>query len=170
MPVTSDPVLRSEIDALIERFRVGAERTAAVTAGASTAEADFTPSAGVWCIRTLVCHLSDSELVGAHRFRLVIAEDEPMLTAYDQNAWSLRLNYGGRRLSEALDSFRTLRALNFDLLRGLPPATYARTGRHAERGPVSLLDLLRTYTEHAEGHARQIQSVREKYRESRKGS
>lgn len=170
MAVTIDPELRSEIEALLERFRVGAEKAAAVTAGASSAEADFMPPAGGWSIRTLVCHLSDSELVGAHRFRLVIAEEEPTLTAFDQDAWSARLNYGARKLSDALDSFRVLRALNFELLRGLPLETFARTGQHAERGRVSLRELLRIYTEHAEGHARQIQSVREKYREARKGS
>jgi hypothetical protein len=170
MPVTPMRLLQAEIDALLERFRVGAEKAAAVAAGVTNAEADFVPAAGGWSIRHIACHLSDSELVGAHRLRLVIAEEEPLLTAFDQDAWSARLNYGERKLSEALDSFRLLRSLNFDLLHDLPVEMFARTGRHAERGLVTLHDLLRIYTEHGENHARQIQTVREKYREFRKGA
>jgi hypothetical protein len=155
---------------LLERFRRGAEMVAAVTTGATSAEIDFAPSASAWSIRQIVCHLSDSEIVGAHRFRLVIAESNATLTAFDQNAWGANLNYKSRKLTEALDSFRLLRALNFELLRTLPVEAYARTGHHTERGTVSLLDLLRIYTEHAESHTRQIQSVREQYRESRKSA
>lgn len=143
---------------------------AAVTTGAPNAEIEFIPADGEWSIRQIICHLSDSEIVGAHRFRLVIAECNPALTAFDQDAWSANLNYRSRRLSEALDSFRMLRALNFELLRALPVEAYARSGHHTKRGTVSLLDLLRIYTEHAERHTKQIQSVRERYRESRKGA
>lgn len=170
MPVTPVGGLHAEIDALLERFRVGAEKAAAVAAGVSNAEADFVPAPGAWSIRQIACHLADSELVGAHRFRLVIAEEEPLLTAFDQNAWSARLNYGERKLAEALDSFRALRAMNCELLHDLPVETFARTGRHTERGLLTLHDLLRIYTEHGENHARQIQTVREKYREFRKGA
>ncbi len=160
----------NETTELLERFRRGAEMVAAVTTGAPNAELEFVPAAGEWSIRQIVCHLSDSEIVGAHRLRLVLAERNPTLTAFDQDAWSANLNYKSRKLSEALDSFRLLRALNFELLRALPVEAYACTGHHTERGTVSLLDLLRIYTEHAESHTRQIQSVRERYRESRKGA
>jgi len=170
MPVTSDPKLPTEIDSLLERFRRGAEMAAAVTSGAANAEIDYVPAPEAWCIRQIVCHLCDSEIVGAHRFRLVAAETNPTLTAFDQDAWSDHLNYKSRKLAEALDSFRAIRALNFELLRVLPVETFSRTGHHTERGTVSLLDLLRIYTEHAESHAKQIQSVRERYRESRKGA
>src|SRR5262245_733266 len=118
----------NDIAQLLERFRRGAEMVAAVTTGAPNSEIDFAPAPDSWSIRQIVCHLCDSEIVGAHRMRLVIAEQNPTLTAFNQDAWGANLNYKTRKLAEALDSFRLLRALNFDLLRGLPAEAFARTG------------------------------------------
>jgi hypothetical protein len=158
--------MTNEISELLERFRRGAELVAAVTTGASNVELDFTPEGG-WSVRQIVCHLGDAEMVGAGRFRQTIAEENPKISAYDQDAWAARLNYRERKISEALDTFRTVRAVNYDLLKGQPESSFARTAVHAERGPLTLADLLRIYAEHAEKHAQQIQRVRAKYRESR---
>jgi len=157
----------SELSDLLERARRGAELVAAVTTGASNVELDFTPP-GSWNVRQIVCHLGDSEMVLAGRLRSVIAEDNPRLLAFDHDAWSASLNYKTRKISDALDLFRTVRAANYELLKTLPEIAFARKGTHSERGEITLLDLVRGLAEHAEGHAKQIMGVREKYRESRK--
>ncbi len=155
----------SELADLLERFRRGAELVAVATTGAAGPVLDFQPAPGKWGVRTIVCHLADTETVLAMRLRQVIAEDNPMMPAMDQDAWANRLDYSKRKLSPALEAFRRTRAENHELLKDLPPETFARTGRHSERGAMTLLDLLRIYAEHAEKHVQQIQSARAAYKE-----
>lgn len=156
-----------ELADLLERFRRGPELVAVAITGAAGAELDFAPGPDKWSIRQVLCHLADSEVVGSARFRRVIAEDNPAIEGYDQNAWARNLDYARRRTSQALDTFRRTRAENYELLKDLPEAVYQRKGTHTERGPVTLLELLRIYAEHAEKHARQLQSVREQYKLSK---
>jgi hypothetical protein len=157
----------TELAELLERFRRGPELVAVATTGASNVELDFMPGPGTWSVRQIVSHLSDAEMVGAFRFRSVIAEENPAIPAYDQNAWAERLDYKSRRISSALENFRRVRLENHDLLKSLPEETFRRTGVHSERGPLTLLDLLRIYAEHAEKHSRQMLDVRRKYKEAR---
>src|ERR1700692_230738 len=135
----------SELANLLERFRRGAELVAVATTGAAGPVLDFRPAEGKWGVRTIVCHLADTATVLALRLRQVIAEDNPVMPAMDQNAWADRLDYGKRKLSPALETFRRTRAENYELLKDLPEATFARTGQHGERGVITLLDLLRIY-------------------------
>jgi hypothetical protein len=157
----------SERADLLERFRRGPEIVAIATTGAAGPELDFKPAPDRWSVRAIVCHLADSEMVAGMRFRQVIAEPDPRLQGYDQDAWSERLDYSRRKISQALETFRRMRADTYEVLKDLPEEAYARKGRHTEHGEMTLLDLLKDYAEHAEAHVRQIQGVRAAYKEHR---
>jgi hypothetical protein len=157
----------SEIGNLLERFRRGPELVAVAITGAAGAELDYVPAPGKWSIRQILCHLADSEAVVVDRFRRVIAEDNPTLMAYDQDAWARNLDYSRRKISHALETFRRTRGDNFELLKELPEEAFGRMGTHSELGPVSLLQLLRTYAEHAEVHSTQLKEVRQAYKASK---
>src|SRR5580692_10955536 len=100
----------SDISELLERYRRGPEVLAMVLTGVFGEEEDFTAAPGKWSIRQIVAHLADAELVGAHRFRQVIAEDGPTLIAFDQDAWTQKLDYAHRKPKQSLETFRRLRA------------------------------------------------------------
>jgi len=155
---------------LLERFRRGAELVAVSITGAAGAELDYAPAPGKWSIRQILCHLADVEIVVADRLRRVIAEDNPTLVAFDQEAWARNLDYSRRRISRALETFRHMRGENYELLRSLPEAAFERKGTHTDNGAVTLLDLLRVYAEHAENHARQLQETRRAFKESKSTS
>jgi len=157
----------SELEDLLERYRRGSELLAMATTGAAGTELDFKPSPEKWCVRQIVCHLADAEAVGVMRLRSVAAEDDPTLMGYDQDAWASSLDYGRRKISKALETFRQLRGENHEMLKGLPEEAFARVGTHASAGKRSLLDLVRDDAEHLENHVRQIQGVRAAYREQR---
>jgi hypothetical protein len=157
----------SDIPDLLERYRRGPEVLAMVLTGVFGEEEDFVPAPGKWTIRQLIAHLADAELVGAHRFRQVIAEDNPTLIAYDQDAWTANLDYARRKPKQSLETFRRVRAENFELLKELPESAWLRTGNHSERGAVSLRELLEGYAGHAESHARQMQEIREQYKQAK---
>jgi hypothetical protein len=151
----------------LERFRRGPELLAVVLTGVFGEETDFTAAPGKWSIRQIVAHLADSEMVGAHRFRKVIAEERPALEAFDQDAWACNLDYARKQPKNSLESFRRVRAENYELLKSVPEAAFEREGVHSERGPVSLRQLLETYADHAESHARQMQAIRDEYKRSK---
>ena len=157
----------SEIPALLERYRRGAELLAVVLTGVFGEEEDFAPAPGKWSVRQIVAHLADAELVGAHRFRQVIAEENPTLIAFDQDAWTRNLDYARRKPKQSLETFRRIRAENYELLKGLPEEAFERTGNHSENGAVTLRRLLEGYAGHAESHARQLQDLRETYKQAK---
>jgi len=157
----------SEISDLLERFRRGPELLAMVLTGVFGEEEDFVPVAGKWSIRQIVAHLADSEMVCAHRIRQIVAEENPTLIAFDQDAWTRNLDYHRRKPKQSLESFRRMRAENYELLKELPETAYARTGNHSERGPITLRFQLELLAEHAESHARQMQAVRDEYKKAK---
>ena len=154
----------SDIPALLERYRRGPELLAVVLTGVFGDEEDFLPAPGKWSIRQIVAHLADAEMVGAHRFRQVVAEDNPTLVAFDQDAWARNLDYGRRKPKQSLETFRRIRAENYELLKGLPETVFERAGTHTRNGPMTLLRLVEGYANHAETHARQLQEIREQFK------
>jgi hypothetical protein len=157
----------SDIPTLLERFRRGPAVVAGALTGVSGAEEDFVIGAGKWSIRQIAAHLADSELVGAHRMRQVIAEDNPTLIAFDQDAWTKNLDYSRRKSEESLETFRRIRMENYELLKEVPDAAWERTGNHTENGPMTLRRLLEGYAGHAESHARQLEEIRTAFRAAR---
>lgn len=151
--------------ALLERFRRGPELVAVVLTGVSGEEEDFVTEPGKWSIRQIVAHLADADLVGAHRFRQLVAEENPTLVAFDQNLWTKNLDYARRKPKQSLETFRRIRTESYDLLKELPREAFDRAGNHTERGRVTLGELLEGYAGHAESHARQMQAIREAYKQ-----
>lgn len=159
-----------ELSELLGRFRRGPELLATALTGAAGAELDYSPGPGKWSARQIVAHLADAELVGATRLRFVIAEENPTLVWFDQDAWANQLGYETRRTSESMESFRRLRAENCELLKDLPESAFQRAGMHTQRGRMTLLDLLEAYTQHAESHVQQIRAVRDAYRAAKRSA
>src|SRR5882757_9061104 len=61
-------------------------------AGLSEAHRSQPESSGKWSVQQVVQHLADSDLVWGYRVRMVLAQDRPPLTGYDQDLWSERLH------------------------------------------------------------------------------
>src|SRR5579864_2113627 len=118
----------SELADLLERFRRGGELLAVATTGAAGPELDFKPSPKKWCVRQIVCHLADSEAVNVMRLRQILAEDHPTLQSFNGEAWAERLDYGRRKLSPVIETFRRLRTENYELLKDLPLEAFTRSG------------------------------------------
>jgi hypothetical protein len=53
------------------------------------------------------------------------------------------------------------------MLRTLTDEAWSRAGRHTESGPYSTEDWLRIYSDHLEGHARQIERNLEAWKAQR---
>jgi hypothetical protein len=115
---------------------------------------------GKWSIVQILQHLADAEAVWTWRMRLILAQDRPQITGYDQDLWADRLHYEQSDPSEALEVFSVLRRANLRLLERASPADLTRVGVHVERGEESLEQLRRLYAGHDLLHLRQIERVR----------
>ena len=141
--------------ALVERYRTGPAVVAEALAGATDAELDARPAGGGWTAREVTIHLPDSEMSGAIRLRRLIAEDEPIIQAYDQDVYAQRLYYD-RPIAASLAALAAVRALTAELLDRLTEDEWQRTGTHSEAGPFSVSSWLEMYGAHAHDHADQI--------------
>jgi hypothetical protein len=159
--------MNEELAGLLERYRRGAELMAVCMTGAAGSELDYVAAPGKWSIRQIICHVSDSEIVGADRIRRIVAEENPALTAYDQEAWAKNLDYHRRKTTQAMETFRRIRGENHELLKGLSEETFARRGNHSERGSIALVDLVKINAEHVENHVRQIREIRAAFKASK---
>lgn len=160
-----DGFMTVSIADLMERLRKGPELVEEAVRGAAPAELDYSPGPGKWSARQIVAHMADSEMVGADRFRRVVAENNPTIMAYDEKAWAANLDYGRRDPQKDIALFRLARNSSYDLLHGLPESAFDRAGNHSERGPVTIHQFLEIYASHAEAHAKQIRAAREAYRQ-----
>ena len=116
---------------------------------------------GKWSIGHVLRHLADSEVVWGWRLRLILAQDRPPLTGYDQDAWADRLHYDEAAPGDSLRIFEALRLDNLRLLARASPADLQRVGVHAERGEESVEYLRRLYAGHDLLHLRQIERIRQ---------
>jgi hypothetical protein len=131
------------------------------TADLTNAQLSQPESPDKWSMRHVVQHLADSDLVWGYRVRMVLAQERPPLTGYDQDLWAERLHYDRLPVDEALDRFAVLRQSNLRLLKDASPADIRRVGVHAERGDESVAHMIRMYAGHDLLHLRQLARIRE---------
>jgi uncharacterized damage-inducible protein DinB len=130
-------------------------------AGLSDEELSRPEASGKWSMRQVVRHLADSELVWSYRLRLVLAQDRPPLTGYDQDLWATHLRYDRANVAESLEELAVVRRSNLRLLAAASDADLARVGVHAERGEESVGHMLRMYAGHDLLHLRQLERIRQ---------
>lgn len=141
---------------LIARFDAGPRLFREALARIPAAALQWRPAPGKWSAHEIVCHCADSETVSSTRIRYLIGEDRPAIQGYDQDRWAGRFDYHTLPLESALRQIEQVRAWTGDFVRRLPPSAWAREGTHTESGRYSAETWLRTYAEHLETHARQL--------------
>jgi hypothetical protein len=128
--------------------------------GLSDAQLRQPEAPGKWSITQVLQHLADSDLVWGWRLRLILAQDRPTLTGYDQDLWADRLHYGDADPTQALDQLRVLRRGNLALIERATPEDLQRVGVHSERGEESAAYLCGLFAGHDLLHLRQIDRIR----------
>jgi hypothetical protein len=143
---------------LIQQYRDGAAEVRKALAEIGPDGLDRRPAPGEWTAREVVHHLADSELTSAVRLRRLLAEDEPVIHAYDEKAFAQRLHYH-RPIESSLDAMDAARRSSLELLEAVPEEDWGRSGTHTESGPYSVQTWLETYASHPYDHARQMRAA-----------
>lgn len=153
-------MLADERKKLIDQYRAGYAAVSEALLKITPGELEFKPGPGKWSVRDIIHHLADSEMTAAVRLRFLLAQDRPTIQGYDQDEFARRLYYD-RPHEASLELFRVARQSTAEILDRLTPAEWIREGMHTEAGPYGVEAWLKTYSEHAHKHARQIRVARE---------
>ena len=145
---------------LIAMYRDGYRAIAEVLLKITPEELETKPAPKRWCVREILHHLADSEMTAAVRLRLLLAEDRPTIHGYDQDQFAERLHYD-RPHETSLELFKWVRQATAEILERLTPGEWLREGTHTEAGRFGVEEWLKTYSEHAHKHARQIRMTRD---------
>lgn len=120
------------------------------------------PGPGAWSLAELVAHLVDSDLVMADRIKRVIAEDNPTLQAFPEDAWLDRLGSARMPVEEGAALFAANRAWVARILRGLDDSAFGRTGTHTELGRQTLAGVVVKAVHHLDHHLKFLYAKRAK--------
>ena len=142
---------------LIQQYADGPTRLRAAFVQVPEEARKWRPAPDQWSAHEVVCHCADSETNAAARIRYLVSEKDALIQGYDQERWAVGLDYHGHPVEPALAVVDAVRAHTTALIRRLGEDAWSREGRHTESGRYSAEDWLRTYAEHLEIHARQIE-------------
>jgi hypothetical protein len=117
------------------------------------------PAPGEWCAKECLGHMLEAERRGFNgRIRTMLEQDEPALTAWDQQAVARERNDCQRSAADLLAEFDRLRSDSVALVEGLAPADLERGGTHEKVGYLRVRDLLHEWLHHDRNHFRQLQA------------
>ena len=114
------------------------------------------PSDDAWSPAEVAAHLADAELFFGTRLRLILTREQPSLEPFDQERLAARAGYRDWPPLLALSRLRTRRLETLELLEGCSAAELARTGRHPQRGVLTVADLVADTLAHDTVHTGQI--------------
>jgi len=81
------------------------------------------------------------------------------LSGFDQDLWARMGDYASRVAQDSLDLFRLLRSVNLKFLQQLAPEQWECFGIHAERGRITVRDLVAHMAGHDANHVEQIRKI-----------
>src|SRR5262245_46477565 len=101
---------------LIQQYADGYDEVMRALKGFPADSLSAHPIPGKWSAREIVHHLADSETISAQRLRKLLAEEYPVIAAYDQEKYAILLRYNLRDIEPALEAFRSARATTLQLI------------------------------------------------------
>jgi len=117
------------------------------------------PAPDKWSVAEILAHLSETEIVGGFRMRLILGAPGTPIMAFDQDAWVKSGHYDKRDPRKSLDQFRALREGNLALLRSLTAEQWKHHGVHSERGVETIEHITRMFAGHDLNHLRQVEAI-----------
>jgi uncharacterized damage-inducible protein DinB len=154
------------VEALIEEYGRGYAMLREAIEGLAEDELRYKPAPDKWSIHQILIHVTDSEISSTSRLKKVLAEEEPLLISFDQNAWANNLGYDLMDREQHLLLFKLLRSSMQTILDNLTSEQGERVGVYVDQGRFTFKQLLEYRVQHVRDHLAQIERVREAYRQS----
>ena len=148
------------VEQLIQQYKQGYAKILRELEGLTEEGLLFKPSEKSWSIREIIIHVADAELVHIHRMKAVLSEDNPVLTAFDQDLWTARLHTQGIDHQLYLQLFKSMRESFLPVLHHLTQQDYLRIGTHNQAGQQTFKEIFEHSIEHVDNHIEQIRRVK----------
>jgi DinB superfamily len=157
----------SELKKHLEAAEKSPKQIAAAVLGLSDKTLRYKPSPDKWCILEVLGHLADIEIVYAHRFRQMLADEKPVLAPMDQNAWARNLGYTETPAPELIALYGLNRHHTLQLLRRLKPGDLAKSAYHPElKHDVTVAEYVERIGTHGASHLAQIERLKKQAAET----
>jgi hypothetical protein len=119
----------------------------------------FKPEPTEWSVHEVLVHLADSESNAALRARKLIVEPGGLLMGYDQDKWTIELDYHDQSYEDSLEILRLVRKTTYELLKKQRDEVFEHSVRHPEYDePYTFEKWLTIYSGHIPGHIEQIRN------------
>jgi hypothetical protein len=143
--------------AILDRMRSSTSVVRQAVADAQRGRFTEPPREGQWSALETLTHLRDVVVhVYGLRIRRLLYEDGPVFADFDEEGYRRASLARGESAGHLVDTIVGEHEQLARLLETLQDADWARGGRHASLGPMSIEFLARRVGEHAEEHAAQI--------------
>jgi hypothetical protein len=152
-------VTDGEIAELLARLAAMPARFAAACGRFEEADAVMHPAAGEWSPEEVLAHLRAAHDITEPRILAILTRDNPPLPAFDERRWQEVACYLALPMTESLETLRLRRLELVQALHALPAAAWMRTGRHEERGPLTVLEIAQDIAFHDEEHCIQVERM-----------
>jgi hypothetical protein len=150
-----------ELKKHLEAAEKSPKQIAAAVSGLSDKVLRYKPSPEKWCILEILGHLADIEIVYAHRFRQMLADNKPVIAPMDQNAWAQNLGYLDTPAPELLALYGLNRHHTLQLLRRMKPGDLEKSAYHPElTRNVTVADYVEKMGTHGASHLAQIERLK----------
>ena len=123
---------------ILKSLRASPVILGALVAGLYDEQIRRRPAPGEWAVIEVVAHVADVDERAHTRLRRMLAEDNPFLPAFDQDALAVERGYIGMDLPEQVARYRQARAAHLADLAGLDRRQWQRTGRHEAAGDLTV--------------------------------
>ncbi len=143
----------------IDRLAAQPAALAAALAATSPDALDRPYRPGGWTVRQVVHHVADSHVNMFIRVKLALSENDPTITAYDQDAWVQQGDVATVAPSVSVALVTALHERLVVLFRSLTPAQFARGLNHPENGRMTVEQVLALYAWHGDHHVAHIRGA-----------
>src|SRR5258708_6151229 len=150
---------QEHINTLITRLAATPTRIARRTAGWSREQLQTSPAPEAWAAQDILVHLRAADDIIAPRIYMVLAGENPSLSAYDERRWAEIARYAHQDFATSLGLFTLRRAEVVVVLQNVDSEAWERIGIHEILGPVSLLEIVQGLVEHEEEHCTQLEAI-----------
>lgn len=125
----------------------------------SSKQLNFKISSREWCIHEVIVHIADTEMIFCERIRRIIAEENPVLTSFNQEQWANNMFYDKQDYKLAFNWFKTQRESTFALLQLLTKKDWERKAQKDGK-EVTLFDIFQIAKKHIPTHLGQIEEIK----------
>jgi len=153
------------LEDLIKEYSLGYTMIWDAIEGLTEEELRYKPAPNKWSIHQILIHVTDSEISATPRLKKVLAEEEPILVSFDQDAWANTLSYDLLDREQYLHLFKLLRTSMQPILDNLTSEQSRRVGIYIDQERFTFKQLLEFRVQHVRDHLDQIERVKNSYRE-----